>query len=404
MAREINLVPDIKNEMIKTLKLRNYIFFACIVIAAASAGVTFIFGVIAGGQELARNNRQASLVLFHDKLNSYSDLKDTITIRNQVADIGTLSSSKQVLSRSFNALTVMLPQGADTIQISRLDISLVPSTAESSESSDEEEIIIDPTFRLEAQANAGREPFIDYNVLDSFKKTMEYLRFDYGTYVDKAGNAIPAYCMIEQGQDGSTFKEVRDKKDYYYAYWTINASGCNPSDDLKSDDYQIEDYDGKDVVKVWRTPQFDTWYKGEDFNSEDEPYMALDGQIYNVAHFNSDCITYTGDNSENDAAPKWNDDNVCNLISTENGISIDESSNGRNDDNELVLRFTATIRFNPEFFLFRNHHMMAKAPSGRYNVTDSYVQVQEMFGKRAKDCSKNDADCVNNNKNKTGDN
>ena len=31
MAREINLVPDIKDEMIKTLKMRNLIFFICII-------------------------------------------------------------------------------------------------------------------------------------------------------------------------------------------------------------------------------------------------------------------------------------------------------------------------------------------------------------------------------------
>ena len=38
MAREINLVPDVKNEMIKTLKLRNLIFFICIVVVAGSLG------------------------------------------------------------------------------------------------------------------------------------------------------------------------------------------------------------------------------------------------------------------------------------------------------------------------------------------------------------------------------
>ena len=44
MAREINLVPDIKGEMIKTLKLRNLIFFLCIVVALASVVVVLITG------------------------------------------------------------------------------------------------------------------------------------------------------------------------------------------------------------------------------------------------------------------------------------------------------------------------------------------------------------------------
>lgn len=52
MAREINLVPDIKNEMILALKLRNLIFFLCIVVGAAGAGVALFFGIILGGQQL----------------------------------------------------------------------------------------------------------------------------------------------------------------------------------------------------------------------------------------------------------------------------------------------------------------------------------------------------------------
>jgi hypothetical protein len=61
MALEINLVPDIKNEMIKTLKLRNFILFLCIVVASASVAVTFIFGLIVGGQSIAINNKKNTI-------------------------------------------------------------------------------------------------------------------------------------------------------------------------------------------------------------------------------------------------------------------------------------------------------------------------------------------------------
>ena len=50
MAREINLVPDIKNEMIKALKMRNLIFFICIVSVIVSLGIVAILGAIVGGQ------------------------------------------------------------------------------------------------------------------------------------------------------------------------------------------------------------------------------------------------------------------------------------------------------------------------------------------------------------------
>ena len=43
MAKEINLVPDIKDEFIKALKFRNFVFFLCIVVSASSLIVMLIF-------------------------------------------------------------------------------------------------------------------------------------------------------------------------------------------------------------------------------------------------------------------------------------------------------------------------------------------------------------------------
>ena len=378
MAHEINLVPDIKSEMIKTLKLRNYIFFACIVVAAASVGLTVFFGLIMGGQRIAIEGKTSALNDLSSKLNSYTDLNDFLTIKNQLGSIEELANNKQVFSRTFNILSALLPTGADTITVSKLNVDLSTDT---------------PTFLLEAQANAGKEPYIDYNVLDSFKKSMQYMRYDYGDYVDKEGNTIPAYCMIEQSSDGAFFSE----NDSIYAYWTIDGDGCNPSDKLKASDYNTETYEEQTVVKFWRTPQFSSWYKESESNNQ--PYMSLDGEIKNVEHFESKCISYSGDSSSR-SNPKWSNTNDCALIAAtedesgnESGITITESSNGRDSSNELVLRFSAIITLDPEAFKFSNTHMLAIAPSGQRNVTDSYVQIQYMFGQRANDCVEGDTAC-----------
>lgn len=378
MAHEINLVPDIKDEMIRTLKLRNFIFFLCIVVAAASVAVTVIVGLVMGGQQIAIDGKQKTIENLSAKLNSYSDLNDFLTIKDQLSDISALTDNKQVLSRTFNILSSLIPTGADTITISELNVNLQDS----------------PTFTFDAQANAGKEPFIDYNVLDSFKKSMQYLRYDYGKYVDKDGNEIPAYCMIEKGEDGAIFN---DSEKGIYAYWTIKSNGCK-AENVKASDYELEDYNGRQVVRIWRTPQFKEWFS-EKAQSK-KPYMSLDGTISNVAHFNSSCITYSGDNSKNSSSPKWTTTNDCMLVPNGiEGINITESSNGRGASDELVLRFSAVITFTPEVYKFTNTHMLAIAPSGRHNVTDSYVQIQAMFGERASDCEEDDAACNNNTKN-----
>lgn len=422
MAREINLVPDIKDEMIKALKLRNLIFFLCLVVSAASVGITVVAGITAGGQQLAINNKNEIIDDLSSKLTSYKDLNDFLTIRDQLGGIATLTSNKTVFSRTFNILGAMIPQGADSIQISNLSINLASEN---------------PTFTLEAQANAGQPPYIDYNVLESFKKSMQFLKYDYGKYVDKNGNEIPAYCIIESGQDGASFN---DPTNGLYALWTINAEGCYnsgndssaSSDDPATDGDEssnsssssaaatdestdntagqedVMDYDGQKVVRIWRTPQYDQWYKTSEV--EGQPYMDLSGNISNVPHFESACITYTGTIDDAKPKPQWEETNEnCLLVpnyASEEGIRTFDDSNGRGDDGELVLRFSATIGINPEVYKFDNHHMMALPPSGRRNVTDSYVQIQAMFSERASDCANDDASCKssNNNNNNNSDN
>lgn len=528
MASEINLVPDIKNEMIKAIKFRNLVFFVCIVVVITCVVIVAIFGSIAGGQQLAVENKKKTIDALTSKLNSYTDLSDYLTIRDQLGNLATIDANKKVLSRTFNILSALLPAGADTIQISEMTVNLSGSN---------------PTFSFDAQANAGREPYIDYNVLDSFKKSMKYMRYDYGTYVDKNDMEIPAYCMIETGDDGAYFTD--ETSGSIYAYWTIDAEGCNPSeittttqaeldqaraeadnggtntgtdntdnpstalapispqasasnflasyigthntnilasnrtttnnsDSSDTEDYNIddidfeelfdneglfddtttedessssssdsgsnnssstrnnssssnsssssssstnsrasrasslvrnvnqgnilltEDYNGIEVVRIWRTPQFDEWYQKD--------YMSTDGSISGIAHFNSECITYAGEENDDGTQVRWTETNDnCTLVPDgDDGIRISDSSNGRTSGNDLVLRFSSVISLAPEVYTFENYHMMAIAPAGRRNVTDSYVQIQAMFGEKARDCAEGDTACSANTTNING--
>ena len=84
MAREINLVPDIKEEMLKTLKLRNTILFSCIMVIVISISVVGIFALVMAGQQAALDGKKSTLSSLSNKLNSYSDLDDFLTIKNQV--------------------------------------------------------------------------------------------------------------------------------------------------------------------------------------------------------------------------------------------------------------------------------------------------------------------------------
>lgn len=413
MAREINLVPDIKNEFIKTLKFRNLVFFMCIVISAGSLVTILVSLSIAGGQQGFITAKQNTIDLMERKINEYNDLGEFLTIRDQLSNIQAITDNKVFMSRTFNILSAIIPVGADYINISELSIDLTKEQ---------------PTFTFDAQANAGTEPYIDYNVLDSFKKSMQYMRYDYGKYVDKNGDDIPAYCIIEAGNDGATFK---DPSRGYYAYWLIDGEGCNPAydeSDVDEEDsfsdttpalnenqefsaaekealeatkkaeaikaaqagYEIERYNDQNVVRIWRTPQYAEWYRNENID--------LDGEITGIPHFESSCITYRGTQKDDENIVWTATNETCKLIpgseDPSGGIDITQSSNGRNSSDELVLRFSAVIPFAPEVFNFNNHHMLALSPSGRRNVTDSYSQIQSMFAERAADCAQDDTACI----------
>ncbi|MBQ9017691.1 hypothetical protein IJ118_01345 [Candidatus Saccharibacteria bacterium] len=379
---EINLVPDIKNEMIKTLKLRNFIFFLCIVIGSASLGTVAVFASIAGGQQAIVDAKKSTITNLSTKLGSYSDLGDFLTIKDQLGNISSISDRKKLLSRIFSTLSALLPTSGDSITISELSVNLATDS---------------PTLSFDAQANANNPPYIDYNVLDSFKKSMQYMRYDYGNYVDREGAEIPAYCMIENGNDGAT---LSDPEKGIYAYWLITGDGCNPSYDgddpsRQTSGYTTEEYNGQTVVKIWRTPQFTEWYK--DDPKPNEPTLTIDGTIENVAHFESTCLSYAGSIDDNTKVVTWTSNNECMLVPDGvDGIVISDSSNGRGSNEELVLRFSSVITLNSEVFNFSNKHMLAIGPTGRHNVTDSYVQIQNMFGERASDCPEGDTACYNN--------
>ena len=431
---EINLVPDVKSDMIKAQKTRNLVFFICIVVVIASVSSVGIFGSIKGAQDLTMTSQDSHLSNLSQKITGYDELAEFLTLQNQINGISKIEDEQKVLSRAILFLNALIPSGPDTIEISELSIDLEETT-----------------LSFDAQANAVKEPDIDYRVLESFIKRTNLMTFDYGRYVDAEGNDIPSRCIEEYDSNDSMYEENGS----IYAIWTRGVKGCDPTRDdfsggdsvvVNIDDVDLESTemvngesqtgnlnnnsesetaDGQQRVievvpseKIYRTPQFTAWYKGEEWDTakdgiddvtikpDDEgtkinitnykytPEMTTDGSISGIPHFNSQCIIYTGeDTSEGDTtSAKWSASNDCLLVPE--GILVTESSNGRDADENLVLSFSASVQLAPEAFAFRNKHVMAIGPNGQ-NVTDSYVQLEKIFAAPAEACAIGDTECQN---------
>lgn len=433
---EINLVPAVKAQMIKAQKMRNLVLFICIVVSSVAVGAVVILFGVKSGQDIAISGQDKKLETMSSKLNSFSELNDVLTIQSQLSSIEDIIEQKTVLVRVFGALAAMLPQGADFMKFSELTINMENNL-----------------LRLDGQADAKVDPLIDYRVLESFKKGASLTKYDYGRYYDADGNQLPTYCIEETDEEGNAYHEGEN----FYAWWNLTIAGCagsqlggkpvegaqyhysskaevemgEPEDDgegtticdengencVTQGDGENEDIwdesdtegdsgetEGEDEseeeekgpvpvkVKIWRTPQFDAWY--------DLKYMSLDGTISGIEHFASECYRYSGEDAVNSSGKKyirWNSLNNCMLVP--DGLEVTDSSNGRDENDSLVLKFSGQMTFAEAFFSFQNKHMIAIGPLGQ-NVTDSYLQIGNMFTKEAEECAPDDMECLTNTSNR----
>lgn len=399
---EINLVPDVKIKMIKAQKMRNLVLFICIVVSISAVSVVLVLFGIKSGQDIAMSNQDKKLATLSEKLLGYDELKDLVTIQSQLDRLNDIANHKVVVSRVFGALSVMLPQTEDIVNLSELRVDLTNNS-----------------LRMEGQADARLEPLIDYRVLESFKKGAALATYDYGNYVDANGKTIPTYCIKEADEQGLPYRDGES----FYAWWDLTIDGCQaarrgqiaePGVELyysaEAEVEHVEPAAGEDVpgvetpsdvvegngatqepkvarVKIWRTPQYYKWYTTE--------HMALDGYVSGIEHFNSECTKYQGTMMGDTV--RWTSTNDCMLMP--DGLNILSSSNGRDESDNLVLRFTASAVVNEEFFKFANKHMIAIGPLGQ-NVTDSYMQIGNMFAQPATACADDDQECLNNSTNK----
>ena len=153
---EVNLVPELKHDAIRALRTRNIILFVCIAASLVSLGIVLILLSIKGGQDITMASQDGRIDLLSSKLNAFSDLNEILTIQDQASNLSTISAEKNAISRIFGLLVVMQDRGQDSVTFSAIDLTTDTFT-----------------MSLEGQVDARTEPYIDYRVLEEFKKNTE---------------------------------------------------------------------------------------------------------------------------------------------------------------------------------------------------------------------------------------
>ncbi len=196
---EINLIPDVKQELIRAQRMRSSVIAITILIGIISVAIVVILASYVFGVQTIRDNiADSSIEKGIAKLKNVDDLSKTLTIQNQLTKLSDLNKNKKISSRIFDVLSSIIPPAPDNIQISSISIKL-----------DNEAVTID-----------GQAPN-SYAAAEVFKKTLEGAKLRYKDKQDKLKEVDLASNIVigdtSYGQDSSGNRTLRFTLSFNYA-------------------------------------------------------------------------------------------------------------------------------------------------------------------------------------------
>jgi Tfp pilus assembly protein PilN len=131
---EINLVPDVKQELIRAQRIRSMVITFSILVGIISVAIVAVLAFYIFAVQTVRGNLlDGSITSSSEKLfgkkekdgtitGGIEDLSKTLTIQNQLTKIDSLNNNKKIDSRIFSVLNAIIPPAPNDVQISDLTI------------------------------------------------------------------------------------------------------------------------------------------------------------------------------------------------------------------------------------------------------------------------------------------
>jgi hypothetical protein len=152
----INLVPNIKQELLRAQSQRTSVISMAITIGIVIIGIVVALGVIVGAQILYSSQLDDTIKTEGAELLSTPDLTNMLTIQNQLQKIDEIDTEKSIDSRLFDILVATNPSEPNTINIS--GVTLNPT---------------DKVIIITGQTTSG------YSALEVFTKTITATKVTY---------------------------------------------------------------------------------------------------------------------------------------------------------------------------------------------------------------------------------
>jgi hypothetical protein len=207
---EINLLPDVKQEFLRTQAQKRLVVSSMIIVSIAAGIVVvlliFVAYVVQPGLRLLS---ETDIKTKSSQLQSDKNLPRDLTIQNQLSTISQLHQEKGVYDRFFDYFTSLNPEVPNNISISDATIDAVGGT-----------------ISIEASA-------ADYQAIAVFQDTLKNAQLN---YVDSDGNSqkTPLFTDISiseagLGQDSKGAEIASFKADLTYDPNAFSWTAENPS-------------------------------------------------------------------------------------------------------------------------------------------------------------------------------
>lgn len=166
----INLLPDVKKDLLRVRRERNLVVTVSVIAVGVSVGILLVLGATLGGMTVAKMATESSIesnekkiddAIKNDQLNRY------LTIQNQLSQIDGLKDGQQIYSRLMDYLVALNPAAPNNATLQ--NVTLSSSGASSSSSSSSTDGI---TVTLEGST-------ADFASLNVYKNTLINARISY---------------------------------------------------------------------------------------------------------------------------------------------------------------------------------------------------------------------------------
>lgn len=160
---EINLVPDVKQELIRAERVRTSVISMAIIVGIAAIGVVVALAIWVFGYQFATNHSlDSSIEKKAQQISEVGDLNNTLTIQNQLKALPGLNNDKVINSRVFSLLATINPPSPHDIKVTSLTLDAA-----------------EKVITMEAQADNG------YSSLETLRKTISATKISFKDDEDK---------------------------------------------------------------------------------------------------------------------------------------------------------------------------------------------------------------------------